>query len=166
MEVPLGSGISLTTQDNSGINRRIHLGTVSVTPRPFGPFNINRVSELRVHNARLEIYPRNEGVDGDQQSVEDVDFARLIRDYFEREQGVYGHISRLRASNVQIQLIGAGRGGTDIAVNAEMLINDFGEGNAPQLLNARFSDSGSEGSRFVREARWNTDTNRFSILRY
>lgn len=162
--IPLASGIALTTQDELGTRQRITADRVSVTPRPYGPFNLNGVNELRVERASIDLYPRTREAQGSTGKTRDPDFATLLRDYFERERDTYGYIARLRMDGVSIRLLGAGHDGSDIRVEADMLVRDFRNGSPPRLFNVSFSDSAAPGRRFAPEATWDTATNRFSIV--
>lgn len=166
----LASGIIMRSYREDSISHQVTTATISIGPRKFGAFRLNRYSELLFEDSHIELFPSHGSEPGskgehmgEQNSASKLDFSDTVQEYFEAAYSDMGAIGRLRMENVRITIHGAGNDGGNINVSATMLIKEFADDTEPELYEVSFSDSASKTSLFVPRARWNTTDGRFLI---
>jgi hypothetical protein len=156
-KIPVASGVTFRSQQDDGTVDRIVAETISVSPRAFGPFKVNGVNELLVENSIIDVYPktRSDSAAGNENRS---DFTDFLRQYAKSLEDIYGLVTRLHMSNVQITMHGVGKDNGDVVVVAKHLVKEFRQDERPELISLEVSDSQSTNTLKLARAIWNTNS--------
>jgi hypothetical protein len=160
----IASGAEFQIQDANTVRYAISAASISTVPRSFGAFNLNGLNELLMDSVQLNVFPITSGqAESDVSNELASDVSDSLRNYLEALPKVYGVISRIRMTDIEIVLHGAGKGGTPVKISAERLFKDFSDDKEPELYNVEFYDDYSSNVLKVNRVVWNTQTDNFLV---
>ena len=160
----IASGAEFQLQDDNGVRYGISAASISTVPRSIGAFNINRLNELFMERVQLNVFSAVSEKAGTSESVgQHRGISDSLRDYAEALPKLYGVISRVRMSDIEIVLHGAGKEGAPVRISADTLVKDFSDNEEPEMYNVGFFDDHSSNVLKVDRAVWNTQTDKFIV---